>query len=115
MTIYSRLFSATAIVAGALVGSGCVELTGVGWPRYVEHEEKRFSVSGKPELSVSTFDGSIQIRAWDRPEVLVEIEKRATDKEAAATIDVHVEQNGNRIRVDVSTKSNFGLNTSRSA
>jgi hypothetical protein len=90
-----------AVVACALVVSGCVELSGGSWPRYVERDEKRFSVSGRPDLSVSTFDGSVEIRAWDRPEVLVVIEKRAGDKEEAATIEVRAEQNGSRVIVDV--------------
>jgi hypothetical protein len=115
MRTLSRVLSRTVIVACTLAASGCVGLSGVGWPRYVEREEKRFSVSGKPDLSVSTFDGSVQIRPWDRPEVLVEVEKRAVDKEAAATIEVHAEQNGNRIRVDVRTGSSLGWNASRSA
>ena len=73
------LLSGTAVAACTLAALGCVELSGA--PRYVEREEKRFSVSGRPDLSVSTFDGSIEIRAWDRPEVLVVIEKRGEDKE----------------------------------
>lgn len=115
MRVDPSLLHGIAFLAATLAASGCVGLSGVGWPRYVEREEKRFSVSGKPELSVSTFDGSVQIRPWDRPEVLVEVEKRAVDKEAAATIEVHVEQNGNRIRVDVRTRSSLGWNASRSA
>ena len=58
-------------------------------------------MSGRPDLSLSTFDGSVEIRAWDRPEVLVVIEKRAGDKEEAATIEVRAEQNGDRVVVDV--------------
>jgi hypothetical protein len=46
----------------------------------LEREEKRFPVSGRPDLSLSTFDGSVEIRAWDRPEILVVIEKRAETK-----------------------------------
>jgi DUF4097 and DUF4098 domain-containing protein YvlB len=64
-------------------------------------EEKRFPVSGTPELSLATFDGSIEIRAWERPEVLVTIEKRARNQEAASKIEVVSEQSGNRISVEV--------------
>jgi hypothetical protein len=96
-----HVVSGTGVVAWTLAASGCVEISGAAWPRYVERDEKRFSVSGRPDLSVSTFDGSVEIRAWDRPEVLVVIEKRAGDKEQAATIEVHAEQNGDRVVVDV--------------
>jgi hypothetical protein len=95
------LMSGTAVVACTLAALGCVDVVGDGWPRYVEREEKRFSVSGRPDLSVSTFDGSVEIRAWDRSEVLVVIEKRAGHKEDAAAIEVHAEQNGDRVVVDV--------------
>jgi hypothetical protein len=50
---------------------------------------------------LSTFDGSIELRAWDRPEVLVVIEKRAPDKQGAAAIEVRAEQDGNRVAVEV--------------
>ena len=95
------LLAGAAVVACALTVSGCVEVSGVSWPRYVERDEKRFSVSGRPDLTVSTFDGSVEIRAWDRPEVLVVIEKRAAHKEEADTIEVRAEQNGNRVVIDV--------------
>ncbi|MEO8078686.1 MAG: hypothetical protein ABI818_20345, partial [Acidobacteriota bacterium] len=39
-------------------------------------EEKRFSISGRPSVHVTTFDGSIQIQSWDEPSVLVQIERR---------------------------------------
>jgi len=101
MKTISRLVSGSAVVACTLAAWGCVEIAGDGWPRYVERDEKRFSVSGRPDLSVSTFDGSVEIRAWDRPEVLVVIEKRAGDKAEAATIEIRAEQNGDGVTVDV--------------
>lgn len=67
---------------------------------HIEREEKRFEVAGVPELHLTTFDGSIQIRSWDRPEVLVEVEKRGSDKDAVAQIQVTAEQNGNVIRLE---------------
>jgi DUF4097 and DUF4098 domain-containing protein YvlB len=94
------------------------------WPAPIwanhEREEKRFSTTGTPELNLSTFDGAIEIRSWDKPEVEVIIEKRAGSKEAAALIEVHSEQNGNQVTVDVKTqKRNSGFsihfNNSRSA
>ena len=35
----------------------------------------------KPDLTVITFDGSIEIRPWDKTEVQVVVEKRGRDKE----------------------------------
>lgn len=72
--------------------------------RYVENEEKRFSMdekAGKPEIKLSTRDGAIEVRSWDRPEVLVVVEKHALSKQAAAAIDVVSSQDGNHVSVDV--------------
>lgn len=68
-------------------------------------EEKRFKVAAQPEVRVATFDGSIEIRSWDRDEVLVEVEKRGGDEEALESIQVRAEQSGNRVDVDVTRTS----------
>jgi DUF4097 and DUF4098 domain-containing protein YvlB len=68
---------------------------------YSVQEEKRFVVTGTPELSLTTFDGSVEIRSWDKAEVLVEIEKRAADKTMAEAIRVTAEQSGNTIVLHV--------------
>jgi DUF4097 and DUF4098 domain-containing protein YvlB len=80
---------------------------------YTAREEKQFAVTGRPDLTLGTFDGSIEIKTWDRPEVVVQIEKRAGDKALAEAILIKVEQSGDRIRVDVprppTTLSRTGL------
>lgn len=93
-----------------LAGTACIDLVSAD-NKYVEREEKRFPTSGTPDVSLSTFDGSIEIRAWDKPEVEVIVEKRAVDKEAAAAIEVRANQNGDRVTVDVKTQkmSGFGI------
>src|SRR5262249_38197831 len=61
----------------------CVDIVGADIRNnYVEREEKTFTTSGKPDVVVATFDGSIEIRPWSRPEVHVVIEKRGVDKAA---------------------------------
>jgi len=105
-----------AVLAAIVAGPACIEM--VGAPQYTEREEKRFTVSGKPDVSLSTFDGSIEIRPSDRQEVAVTIEKQAHDKEAASRIEVRAEQNGNRIVVDVrlpKTQHVFGFHESAGA
>jgi len=93
-----------------LAAPGCVDIVGsdLGRARYVEREEKRFTVAGKPDVVVTTFDGSIEIRPWDQPDVQVIVEKRGHDKEDVAVIDVQASQNGNRIEVTVSEPKNLG-------
>jgi DUF4097 and DUF4098 domain-containing protein YvlB len=100
-----------------LAGPGCIDLIGADMNKYVEREEKRFSTTGTPDVSLSTFDGSIEIRAWDKPEVEVVVEKRASSKEAAQEIEIHTQQNGNQVTVDVKAPkmNGFAIHFSRSA
>lgn len=93
-----------AIGAGAaavlLAGSGCVDIVGANMGRFVDRQEQRFATTGTPDVDLSTFDGSIEVRPWDKSEVLVVIEKRGRDKAATDTIDVHVEQSGSHVSVE---------------
>ncbi len=66
----------------------------------VTREEKRFVVNGQADLSLRTFDGSIQLKSWDKNEVLVEIERHGPDQQAAESLTVNTTQEGNRITVD---------------
>jgi DUF4097 and DUF4098 domain-containing protein YvlB len=120
MTLFvrSRLPLAAAAIGALLAGPGCVDIVGADIGRFVDRQEKRFATSGSPDVDVSTFDGQIEIRAWDRPgEVLVVIEKRARDKADADTIEVHTEQNGNHVTVDARVpkfEHTFGISWHRS-
>jgi DUF4097 and DUF4098 domain-containing protein YvlB len=93
------------------MSTACIDIAGVDLGRYVDRQEKHFTVSGKPDVTLSTFDGSIEVRPWDKPEVAVVIEKRGASKEATDTIQVRAEQNGNHITIDATMpkSSGFGL------
>jgi hypothetical protein len=93
--------SFAGLALAAACASGCVDVIAVDGVHYVDRQEKRFTVQGRPQLTVSTFDGSIEVRPWDQPEVLVVIERRAATKEAAERIDVRVVQDGDRVTVAV--------------
>ena len=97
-----------AIGASLAAASACVDVT-AGDVGYVERVEHRFSVTGRPEMTLATFDGSIEIRPWDRSEVLVIVEKRATTRSGAESIDVQTAQEGNRITVTARTVPRAGL------
>jgi len=71
----------------------------------VAREEKHFVVSGQADLNLHTFDGSIQMKSWDKDEVLVEIERRGPDQKAAEALVVNMSQEGNRIVVDAPAPS----------
>jgi DUF4097 and DUF4098 domain-containing protein YvlB len=99
-----------AVVAALIAAPGCVDIIGADVNRYVERDEKHFTVSGTPDVTLTTFDGSIEIRSWDKTDVEVVIEKRGRDKDDVAAIDVKVEQHGSRIEVSVvQPKENRGF------
>jgi DUF4097 and DUF4098 domain-containing protein YvlB len=115
----AKAFALHAALAVLFVGPGCIDIVGADLGKYVEREEKQFSVSGKADVTLSTFDGSIEIRPWDKPDVQVVVEKRGRDKDDVATIDVRAVQTGNHVEVTVTAPkhSGFGIhfNNFRSA
>ena len=98
----TKLLPVTLLGAAVLVGAGC--RLNVDGQAYIEREQKRFPVEGATavaDLDLKTFSGRIEIISWDRPEVLVEIEKRGEDKEAVSKITVSSEQTASKISIDV--------------
>jgi hypothetical protein len=93
-----RLSLASVLAAAAAAGSACaVNFDSEG---YIAREQKRFEAPRTVDLSLYTFDGSVEIRSWDRAEVLVEVEKRGPDEEAVSKIEVLAERDGDRIQVE---------------
>jgi DUF4097 and DUF4098 domain-containing protein YvlB len=90
-----------ATLAAVLTTPGCVGISGADLNKYVERDEKHFAVSGKPDVALTTFDGSIEIRPWDKADVQVVIEKRGRDHDDVAAIEVKAEQQGSRIEISV--------------
>jgi hypothetical protein len=64
-------------------------------------ETKTFKVTGQAQLVVDTFDGAIELHSWDRPEVEVEIEKRAMEQTLLDEITITSEQKGDVITLKV--------------
>jgi hypothetical protein len=87
------------VLAAAAVGlSACT--VSVQTQDFRSSEAKTFKVDGTPDLTLVTFDGAIEIRSWDRPEVQVQIEKRGSTQELANSIEVQAGQDGRRIRIE---------------
>ena len=101
-----------AVLAALLAAPGCVDIVGADLNKYVERDEKHFAVSGKPDVALSTFDGSIEIRPWDKADVQVVVEKRGRDKDDVGAIEVKAEQHGNRIEISVTEpkRDHIGFN-----
>jgi DUF4097 and DUF4098 domain-containing protein YvlB len=122
MRVSADVSAPLAAVLTAVLTAGCGDIIiGADLGKYVEREEKHFSVSGKADVNLATFDGSIEVRPWDKSDVQVIIEKRGRDKAAVDDIDIRAEQNGDHIVVEAKARKgdrhrmNFGWNFSRSA
>jgi hypothetical protein len=88
----------TSALALSLGASACsINLSAEHW---VGNEKKSFAVDGKAEVHLKTFDGSIEVNAWDKPEVGVVIERRAGSQAEGEALKVTATQEGNRITVE---------------
>jgi hypothetical protein len=101
--------SASAVVhlaglAAAAAALAACDIT-IGASEYSVREEKKFTLSGQAQLTISTFDGSIEIRGWDRSEVAVEVEKIGPDQKTVDRIQVKATQDGNAITIDIPAPS----------
>src|SRR5512140_3089765 len=92
------LLSTGAVLCATVLGTGCVVVDSQG---HIVQEEKRFTVTGKPDIQLTTFDGAIEIRSGDEQAVVVEIEKRGPTREAIDQLKVESKQDGNKIEVTV--------------
>lgn len=118
MACPARVATIAALGLGALAASACV--IHVESKDYTAREERRFAVGGVPDLTLVTFDGPVEVRAWDRPEVLVEIHKSGSSQDAVDAIAVVAEQEGGRVRLEVREPARAewsvgGLHVSRAA
>lgn len=88
-----------ALLVSAAMTAGCTVT--LDSQSQIVRAEKRFSVSGVPDIHLTTFDGAIQIQSWDKNEVLVEIEKRGPTREAVDALEIKTAQDGSRIELEV--------------
>jgi hypothetical protein len=68
--------------------------------RLVERDTKNFTVTGTPQVTVQTFDGTVTVRAWDKNEVSCTITKRAEDEDSLRRISVEAGQNGTNVTIN---------------
>ncbi|MCU1264860.1 MAG: hypothetical protein JWM21_1178 [Acidobacteria bacterium] len=74
-----------------------------GWGRFIDRESKSFPVSGTPSVKISTYDGAVTIRAWDKPEVSYTAVKRANHEESLKNISIEASQQGSSISIIANT------------
>ena len=90
---------------GVAAGAG----SGAGYGgRYTAQETKTFTVDGTPRVNIGTFDGSITVHGWDKPEVTYTVSKRAEDDSSLKQINVKAEQQGTSISIFASSEESSG-------
>lgn len=70
-------------------------------------ETKTFAVSGSPRVNISTFDGHVTVRGWDKPEVAYTATKQAVDDESMKQISISSEQQGQVVSVNATNPNHY--------
>lgn len=73
---------------------------GEGAPRFTAQETRTFTVSGTPRVSITTFDGPVTVRGWDKQEVSYTATKHAYTDEGLKQITIQAQQVGQGISVN---------------
>jgi DUF4097 and DUF4098 domain-containing protein YvlB len=94
-----KVSTSVALVAVSVISASCTVT--VDSHSEVAREQKNFTVNGVADLRLTTFDGSIDIRSWDKPEILIEIEKRGPTKASLDELQIVSDQKDNRIELEV--------------
>lgn len=66
----------------------------LAFPASAHRIEKHFSVEGKPVVTIHNSNGRIQVRSWNKPEVMV------VGDHGSGSVEVETEQAGSRIEVN---------------
>ena len=95
----ARVLSVVACCGLLPLAAGCVVHIDSGG--YTSREQVHFTVPDTPTVDLSTFDGAIEVQAWDKAEVLVRVESRAASKSLLESIDVQGSHQDGRVVVTV--------------
>ena len=67
--------------------------------RRTERESNTFQVTGAPRVRVETFDGAVNVHAWDKPEVMYTAVKRAADEREMQGIRIRAQAAGPEVTI----------------
>jgi DUF4097 and DUF4098 domain-containing protein YvlB len=81
-------------------GEGWGKGYGEGWGKFTSQENRSFTVTGSPRVTITTFDGQVKIHGWDKSEVSYTATKYAHDEEGLKQISVDAQQQGQVISVN---------------
>ncbi|MFL6253638.1 MAG: DUF4097 family beta strand repeat-containing protein [Pyrinomonadaceae bacterium] len=75
--------------------------------RRTERESNTFAVTGAPRVRVETFDGAVNVHAWDKPEVMYTAVKRATDDREMQGIKLKAQAAGSEVNIRADFDKSF--------
>jgi DUF4097 and DUF4098 domain-containing protein YvlB len=92
--VIKKVRPAVGVGVGVGVGAG-----NSSW-KFKSQDSKAFTVSGAPRVNITTFDGHVTVRGWDKPEVSYKATRHAEDEESLRQISIRSEQQGQVISVN---------------
>ena len=105
-----RALPAVCCAGLASLVAGCVVHVDSGG--FSSRNQMHFLVKGRPVVDLSTFDGAIEVRSWDKAEVLVQVEARASSKQLLDSIDVAGSSEDSHVIVKATVKDMSGWEVS---
>ena len=99
MTARQNGVGVTGAALMAMALSGCT--VNVNTEGATASETHTFKVGANPKVTLDTFDGSIEVHSWDRPEIEVIVEKQAQDDTLLQQIVVEQSQDGDTVTLRV--------------
>jgi DUF4097 and DUF4098 domain-containing protein YvlB len=98
------------LTSAALAGTACtIDVQGMHGEGVVVQEQKRIPLTGAPNVSIRTFNGSIGLRSWDQNEILLDIERRAETPADAREIEVETSEAGGNVVIEAKHPSRRGF------
>ena len=98
------------LVSAALASAACtIDVQGMHGQGAVVREQRRISLTGAPNVTIRTFNGSIQLRSWDRNEILLDIERRAETAADAREIEVETSEAGGNVLIEAKYRERRGF------
>jgi hypothetical protein len=103
----SKKLSLCLIAAASVAATACtIDVQG---EEAVLRDQKRLQVTGTPNLTVRTFDGTLEFRSWDQPEIVIDIERRAATEADARDIRIDVTDNDGDILIEAKHPNRRGF------
>lgn len=87
--------------SASLASAACtIDVHGMDGQGVTVREQRRIPLTGSPNVTIRTFDGSIELRSWDRDEILLDIERRAETAVDAKVIEVETSEAGGNVLIE---------------